>query len=470
MLRTHTCGELDKTLVDKEVTLSGWADTVRNYGKLAFVDLRDRYGITQIVLSAKDIPDIDKLRNEDILKITGKVKNRLDGKENKDISTGDIEVKASSLKILSKSKDLPFEINKDIEVGEELRLKYRYLDLRKKDMMRNMKMRHDTILFLRNFLHKEKFLEITTPMLTKSTPEGARDYVVPSRLHKGKFYALPQSPQQYKQLLMCAGVDKYVQMAPCFRDEDARAHRAPGEFYQMDLEMSFVEQEDILELVEGLMIKMVEKLYPEKKITKVPFPRIKHADAIKKYKTDSPDIRKNKKDDNELGFCWIVDFPLFEKQTEEDFFHGAGKDLAPSHHMFTAPKEEDIKLLDKTPGKAKSYQHDMVLNGFEIGGGSIRIHDHELQEKIFDLIGFTKKQKKEFSHLLEAFSYGVPPHGGIAIGLDRLMMILLGKDTIREVIAFPKNKDARDPVMDAPADIEDYQLKELGIKLDKKNL
>jgi len=332
-------------------------------------------------------------------------------------------------------------------------------------MQNNIMLRHKAIKVLRDYYDKEDFIEITTPILTKSTPEGARDYLVPSRLHKGKFYALPQSPQQYKQLLMLAGYDRYLQIAPCFRDEAARAHRAPGEFYQLDVEMSFVEQEDILKLVEKSMIDLVKKVFPEKKFTKVPFPRIPYDEVIKKYKTDSPDIRKDKNDQDELGFCWIVDFPLFQKQTKEDFFHGAGKEWGPSHHMFTMPKEEDITSLDKDPGKAKSYQHDLVLNGYECGGGSIRIHDPKIQSKIFDLIGFSKEQKKEFEHLLEAFKYGVPPHGGIALGIDRLLMVIMGKDNIRELIAFPKDKNARDPVMDAPSKVSKGQLDEVGLKL-----
>ena len=331
-------------------------------------------------------------------------------------------------------------------------------------MQRNMLLRHKAFQFIRDYLDKKHFVEYTTPILTKSTPEGARDYLVPSRLHHGKFYALPQSPQQYKQLLMVAGADKYYQIAPCFRDEDARAHRAPGEFYQLDMEMSFVTQDDILKLVEDMMIKMIEKVFPDKKFTQVPFPRLSFDDAMKKYKTDSPDIRKNKKDPNELGFCWIIDFPLFTKQSDDDYFHGSGKaDFAPSHHMFTAPQEKDIPLLDSDPTKVKALQHDLVLNGFEVGGGSVRIHDKNIQEKIFDLIGFTEKQKKEFAHLLEAFSYGVPPHGGIAPGLDRLLFVILGEKSIREVIAFPKNKDAKDLVMDAPSEVAEDQLHELGV-------
>ncbi|MBW2981765.1 aspartate--tRNA ligase [Candidatus Woesearchaeota archaeon] len=465
MLRTNTCGELGKKNVGEKVTLSGWVETHRIQGRISFILLRDRYGITQIFVNPKLTKNLGEVRRETVLQIKGEVQARPENQINKEFSTGEIEVAAEEINILNKADPLPLET--DVESTEQTRLKYRYLDLRTPDMQKNLLIRHKAIQFIREYLNKEDFLEITTPILTKSTPEGARDYLVPSRLHKGKFYALPQSPQQYKQLLMVAGMDKYFQIAPCFRDEAARAHRAPGEFYQLDMEMSFVEQEDILNIVEDLMIKMVKEIFPDKKITQIPFPRISYDEAMKKYKTDSPDIRKDKKDANELGFCWIIDFPLFVKQTEEDFFHGAGKEWAPSHHMFTAPKPEDIPLLDTDPGKAKSLQHDLVLNGFEVGGGSIRIHDPKIQAKIFDLIGFTKKQKEYFSHLLEAFRYGTPPHGGIAPGIDRLLMVIMGKESLRDLIAFPKNKEAQDLVMGAPSEVSKEQLDELHIQLKK---
>ena len=303
--------------------------------------------------------------------------------------------------------------------------------------------------------------------MTKSTPEGARDFIVPSRIHAGKFYALPQSPQQYKQLLMISGFDKYFQIAPCFRDEDARADRSPGEFYQLDLEMSFAEQKDILDLTEDLFVSLVKKILPKKKLTFRKFPRLTYKEVIRKYKTDKPDLRKNKNDPNELAFCFIVDFPLFEEKLEKGYY-------APMHHMFTRPKQEDLKFLNKKgASKVHSYQHDLVLNGVEVGGGSMRIHDSKIQDKIFDLIGFTKEQKKYFKHMLAAFDYGVPPHGGIAPGIDRLIMVLLGENSIREVIAFPKNREARDVLMDAPSEIDKQQLKEAHINTDfpkkKKN-
>jgi aspartyl-tRNA synthetase len=464
MFRTHTCGELRKSDKDKKATLSGWVDAHRIQGRISFILLRDRYGITQIFVNPNLTKEIGELRRETVIQIKGKVNQRPENQIKEELNTGEVELEAEEINILSKADPLPLELDESIASTEETRLKYRYLDLRTPKMKESMLLRHQAIQFIRSYLDQKDFLEITTPILTKSTPEGARDYLVPSRIHKGKFYALPQSPQQYKQLLMVAGIDKYFQIAPCFRDEDARADRCPGEFYQLDMEMSFVNQEDILNLMEDLMIKLVEKVFPDKKITQIPFPRISYDEAMEKHKRDNPDIRKNKEDKNELAFCWIVDFPLFAKQTEEDYFHGAGKELAPSHHMFTAPKEEDLKLLDTEPEKVKSLQHDLVLNGFEVGGGSIRIHDPKIQEKVFDLIGFDEKQKKEFSHLLEAFRYGVPPHGGIAPGIDRLLMVLSGKDSIREVIAFPKNKDAQDPVMNAPSEVTKEQLDELGIK------
>ena len=464
MKRTHTCGELRKKDKGKKVALCGWVQSHRIQGRISFLLLRDRYGITQIFVDPKLTKRLGEIRRESVLQAKGQVNERPKNQIKKELATGEVEVAATEINVLSEALPLPLEIEK-IESTEDTRLKYRYLDLRTSKMQESMLLRHKAIQFIRNYLDKEGFLEITTPILTKSSPEGARDYLVPSRLHKGKFYALPQSPQQYKQLLMVSGIDKYFQIAPCFRDEAARAHRAPGEFYQLDLEMSFVEQKDILDLTEDLFIKMIKEVFPDKKIAKIPFPRLSYDEVMKKYKTDRPDLRKNKKDKGELAFCWIVDFPLFVKQTKEDYFYGAGKELAPSHHMFTAPKEQDIPLLDKNPGKARSYQHDLVLNGIEVGGGSIRIHDPKIQEKIFDLIGFTDKQKKEFSHMLEAFKYGVPPHGGIAPGIDRLLMVIMGKESIRDVIAFPKNKDALDLVMNAPSEVSKEQLDELGIKL-----
>lgn len=440
----------------KKVRLFGWVASRRDHGKISFIDLRDRSGIVQVVTE-------EDLRPEWVVEIIGKVNKRPKGQENKKIATGGIEIAAEKVNILTKAKTLPFELNK--EVGEEIRMKYRYLDLRSERMKRNMILRYQAIKFIRDYLDQEGFIEIETPILTKTTPEGARDFVVPSRLHKGKFYALPQSPQQYKQLLMVAGFEKYFQIARCFRDEDSRAHRAFGEFTQLDIEMGFVSQDEILELTEKMFTQMIEKIFPDKKITKIPWPRISYQEAMDKYGRDDPDLRKNKKDNNELAFAWILDFPLFTSQSKEDFFHGSGKSKwAPSHHMFTAPHSDDLGLLDQDPSQVRGLQHDLVLNGVEVGGGSIRIHQPEIQKKIFKLIGFSKEQARQFQHMLEAFGYGVPPHGGIAFGLDRLIMILRDEPSIREVIAFPKTGDGRDPMMNAPTELDPQQLKGLGLK------
>ena len=466
MHRTHRLDEIDGKLIGKSVTLAGWVDTVRDHNNVLFVDLRDRYGKVQcvIVKSNFDFGVAKGLTVESCVKLTGVVGARPKGSENAELSSGKVEVKIERLEVLSVAGPLPYDVNND-SVNEDTKMEFKYLDLRGEKMKRNLMARHKAIVFIREFLDREGFLEIQTPILTKSSPEGARDFLVPSRNHVGKFYALPQSPQQYKQLLMVGGIDKYFQIAPCFRDEDARADRCPGEFYQLDMEMSFVERDDVLDLTEKLMIGLVKEVFPEKKITKVPFPRLSYDEVMKKYGSDKPDIRLDKKDLDELGFCWIVDFPLFKEQKEEDFFHGAGERWGPSHHMFTSPKVEDLKFLnDKDAGKVKSLQYDLALNGFEVGGGSIRIHDAEIQKKVFDLIGFSDKQAKEFEHMLTAFGFGVPPHGGIAGGLDRLLMILCGASHIRDVIAFPKNKEARDVLMGAPSVVEKGQLDEVHIK------
>ncbi len=468
MLRTHTCGELNKDHANTEVTLSGWVDSMRISGKIGFLILRDRYGKTQCFLGKDIIEKFGEIRRESVVQVSGMVKLRPENQQRPQEPTGEIELSTSNLKVISDCEPLPLEMDDDVvQTSEELRLKYRYLDLRRPSMVKNLTMRHKVVQSLRTNMDKHNFLEITTPILTKSSPEGARDYLVPARLHPGKFYALPQAPQQYKQLLMVGGIDKYFQIAPCFRDENARANRAPGEFYQFDVEMSFVHQEDILKLIESLMVDLVKELYPNKKITQVPFPRLNYDDVMKEYGVDSPDIRKNKEDPDELGFCFVINFPLFVKQSEEDFFHGAGKEWGPCHHMFTMPHEDDLEFLESDPGKVRSYQHDLVLNGMEVGGGSIRIHDAKIQQKIFDLIGFSKEQAGEFSHMLEAFTYGVPPHGGIALGVDRLLMLLMNEPSIREIIAFPKNKDARDVTLDAPSTVSLEQLDELNISSKK---
>ena len=454
--------------VGKQITICGWINSKRSHGKIAFIDIRDRSGISQAVLlpGNKQYDKIVNLPIESVISIKGEVCHRPQGMINKDIESGDVEIKIDQVEIFSEAENLPFEIALSETVNEDIRLKYRYLDLRNQKVKSKILNRSKIIKYIIDYLSENDFIYIQTPLLSKSTPEGARDFLVPSRLHKGKFFALPQSPQQYKQLLMVAGIERYFQIAPCFRDEDARADRSPGEFYQLDLEMSFVEQDDILDLTEKMFIKMIIDIFPNKKITLIPFPRFTYDEVMKRYGSDKPDLRKDKNDPDELSFVWILDFPLFNKQNEKDYFHGSGKsEWAPSHHMFTAPKKEDIPMLDTNPGKVKSYQHDLVLNGIEVGGGSIRIHNHRIQEKIWDLIGFSKDQKKQFGHLIEAFKYGVPPHGGIAPGLDRLIAILLGENNIREVIAFPLNGEGRDPLMDSPCKVTDEQLKELKIKI-----
>ncbi len=467
--------------INQEVELKGWVHVFRRMGKIAFIELRDSTGIIQVVcVPAEMTPEsaalLDNIRPEFVLSLKGIIQARSEKQIRAEELTGKIEILAKDIKILSEAETPPFEIeNETLQAKEELRLKHRYLDLRHERMANNIKNRHQVIHFFRNHLTDNNFTEIQTHILTKSTPEGARDYIVPSRLHKGKFFALPQAPQQYKQLLMIAGFEKYFQVAPCFRDEDARSDRSPGEFYQLDIEMSFLNQDEILNKIETMMTTMVEKLFPEKIITSKPWPRIDYQEAMEKYGTDKPDLRKDKENPNELAFSWIINFPLFAENAEGPDQSGGNKEkfigihgkLAPSHNMFTQPQEKDLELLDKNPGKVHSYQHDLALNGFELGGGAIRIHDMKLQEKIWDLIGFTAEQKKDFAHYYEAFKYGVPPHGGIAIGIDRLLMILMGEKNLKEVTAFPLTSDGHDPMMDSPAEVSKEQLEELGIELKK---
>ncbi|OGG24334.1 hypothetical protein A3A79_04075 [Candidatus Gottesmanbacteria bacterium RIFCSPLOWO2_01_FULL_43_11b] len=456
-MRTLAAETVDK--IGQEVTLQGWVNTRRDHGNIVFLDLRDRSGIVQMV-STKTAD----AGSEDVIEVVGLVKKRPENMTNPKIPTGTVEVEITSIKIISEAKELPFPIDTDgYDIEEEIRSKYRYLDIRRSRMNKNLRLRSKVVAFIRNFLLEREFVEVETPILTKTTPEGARDFIVPSRLQKGKFYALPQSPQQYKQLLMVAGLERYFQIARCFRDEDPRKDRAYGEFTQLDLEMSFITQNDILELTEKLFSSLVAELMPEKHITQTPWPRLSHKKVMEKYGTDKPDLRKDKNDKNELAFSWTIDFPLFNKQSKEDFYYGSGAKVAPSHHMFTAPHPDDISLLDKNPLKVRGLQHDLVLNGFEVGGGSIRIHQREVQDKVFDLIGFTPMQKKQFEHMLTAFTYGVPPHGGIAPGIDRFLMAALGEPSVREVMAFPTSSSGQTSVMDAPSEAGKTQLVELGI-------
>ena len=595
MLKTISCGETRAGHVGDTVVLAGWVDRRRDHGKLIFIDLRDREGIVQVVFNPDNAPEAHKvaerLRAEWVVQVSGQVAVRPEGTENPNLPTGEVEVAAHEVAVLNESKTPPFEIHEDSDVDELVRLKYRYLDLRRPRMRKIMVLRHRVVKFIRDFLDERGFLEIETPILIKSTPEGARDYVVPSRLYPGKFFALPQSPQQLKQLLMASGVEKYFQIARCFRDEDPRADRLGGEFTQLDLEMSFVEQEDVLSLTEELYTALVETLLPEKRLLK-PFPRITYAEAMKTYGTDRPDIRfglemadfsdiagrtdfqvfrsaladggvvrgftapgcagysrrqldeliefvkgrgakglvslalsgeSSSLDDlsqeqvksamaryaslddvkamaaranaevgdlvlivagppkstnvalsalrNEMGarleladpdllaFAFVVDFPLFEWDEELERWDA-------SHHPFTMPKEGNEQLLESDPGKVIAECYDLVCNGLECASGSIRVHRRELQERIFKVLGYTEEQMEQrFGQLLGAFEYGTPPHGGIAPGIDRLIMVLGGIDNIRDVIAFPKTQSFIDPLFESPGPLEDEQLKELHLRV-----
>ncbi len=449
----------------KEIELSGWVDVVRAHGKVLFLDLRDRSGIVQLVFipSNKELyQTASELRPEWVIRVRGMANKRPAGMENANVSNGIHEVLVKEMNVISKSETPPIPLDNDgYDIGEESRMKYRYIDLRRNRLQKNLKMRHKIIKYIRDFLTTEDFVEIETPILSKSTPEGARDYLVPSRLHQGKFYALPQSPQQYKQLLMVAGLERYFQIARCFRDEDTRGDRQP-EFTQLDLEMSFVEREEVMDINEKLLIEIATKLYPEKHIEQIPFPRISYKDAMEKYKTDRPDLRKDKNDSNELAFCWVIDFPFFEKTENEGWTF--------THNPFSAPKPEFMEDLLKMQNieNILTTQYDIVLNGWEIGGGSIRNHTVEALTSVLNIMGH-KNPRENFGHMFEAFSYGAPSHGGIAWGLDRLVMILQNEPNIREVIAFPKTGDGRDLMMQAPSEVSDEQLKELGLNIKQKN-
>jgi len=449
---------------NKTILLKGWVHAVRSHGRITFFDLRDRTGLIQVVTQEKI-----NLKPESVISVTGKVVKRPEHLVNPKLATGTVEIQAEKIALITQSKELPFPLDSDgHEIDESIRLKYRYLDLRRPRLNQIIRIRSQAVNFIRQYLLNQDFVEIETPILTKTTPEGARDFLVPSRLRPGQFYALPQSPQQYKQLLMVAGFERYFQIARCFRDEDPRHDRAYGEFTQLDLEMSFVDQNDILELTETMFTQLVKIIFPDKKISRSPWPRITHAESQNQYGSDKPDLRKDKQDPLELAFAWIIDFPLFTKQSKDDFYYGSGKaKFAPSHHMFTSPHPDDIQLLDKDPLKVRGLQHDLVLNGYEVGGGSIRIHDPKIQEKVFELIGFTQAQKEEFRHMLTAFTYGVPPHGGIAPGIDRLLMVLFNEPNLREVMAFPAISSGQIAVMAAPSAATSEQLRELHLKIVK---
>jgi len=438
------------------VTLCGWVHRRRDHGKLIFIDIRDRYGVTQVVFVpgvSKEAHDTaQRLGPEFVVKVTGEVAARSERNVNKDIPTGEVELCAQQLEILNPSKNPVFEIDDDGEVGEELRLTYRYLDLRRQKVAEALKVRHRLCSVIHRELDREGFLNIETPVLTKSTPEGARDFLVPARMTPGAFFALPQSPQLFKQMLMVAGMDKYYQIVKCFRDEDLRADRQP-EFTQLDMEMSFVTQEDIFEVTERLFKAVFKEVKGIDLPT--PFPRMTHAQAMASYQSDKPDIRNDK---NEFAFLWVVDFPLFKYNEEE-------KRWDSEHHPFTSLLPEDKALFEAGDyGRVRSCAYDLVLNGNEIGSGSVRIHDRDVQRKIFEIIGIDEDEaQKRFGFLLRAFEYGAPPHAGVAYGIDRLTTLLTGLDSIRDVIAFPKTQKGSCLVTDAPSSVDPDQLMQLGI-------
>jgi aspartyl-tRNA synthetase len=446
---------------EKEVELYGWVHARRDHGKLVFIDLRDRSGLCQVVFGP-EVAGAPDLRLEYVVHVTGTVKARPERMVNEKIATGRYEVSASKLEILNTVSQIPFPVDTDgYDINEETRLAYRYVDLRRERLKNNLMLRGRVTKFIRDFLAERGFLEVETPDLTRSTPEGARDYLVPSRIAQGNFYALPQSPQQYKQLLMVGGIEKYFQIARCFRDEDTRGDRQP-EFTQMDLEMSFVDQEDVMRVNEEMLIALVQAIAPEKKIQEIPFPRITYREAMERYGTDRPDIRNDKNDPNLLAFCWVVDFPFFEKSDDGGWTF--------THNPFSAPKPEfmDDLMAGKNVSDILTTQYDVALNGFEVGGGSIRNHQPEALKAVFRIMGFSDERvQANFGHMIEALGSGAPPHGGIAWGLDRFIMLLAGEPNIREVIAFPKTGDGRDPMMGSPAEVDRKQLDELGLEIKK---
>jgi len=451
MKRTHACGELTAKDIGQVSTLLGWVHKRRDHGKIIFVDIRDRTGLTQVVFFKNK--KAEELRSEYVIGVKGKVQRRPKGTENPKIITGEVEIAVEELEIINPSLTPPFELDNMAEVSEDVRLKYRYIDLRRPEVQKNIFLRHRACKSMRDFMDKEGFIEVETPILTKSTPEGARDFLVPSRLNKGKFFALPQSPQLFKQLLMVSGFEKYFQIARCFRDEDLRSDRQP-EFTQLDIEMSFVDEDQIFDVTERLLYHVFKETMGRN--LKLPFPKMTYKEAMEKYKTDKPDLRK---DAQGFEFLWVLNFPLFK-------YDGDEKKWDMEHHPFTSPLKDDMDIVESSPDKVRSRAYDLVLNGNELASGSIRIHNKDLQEKIFNLIKLDKSHARErFGFLLDAFCYGAPPHGGIAFGLDRLLALMCGVSSIREVIPFPKTQKASCPMTEAPSSVDDRQLKELGIKI-----
>ena len=460
MQRTYISDSLKH--IDEEIVIKGWVATRRDHGKLIFLDIRDMTGLIQVVINPKVSEqahtEAQKLRSEFVVEIKGKINKRPKNLINPELETGMLELEALDLKITSPAKALPFELDDTGNINEETRLKYRYLDLRSARMTKNLHLRHHAAALTREYLNKNKFTEIETPMLSKTSPEGARDFLVPSRLQPGKFYALPQAPQQYKQLLMIAGLERYYQLARAMRDEDLRGDRQL-EHTQIDLEMSFITQDEILNLVEGLMIHIVESL--GKKILNKPFPRITHEQAMKKYGADKFDMR-DAKDPDVFAFAWVTDFPLFEKDEDTG-------SITFAHNPFSRPKDEAVEKLMQGQDLLglRAQQYDLVCNGFELASGGLRITDPAIQRKVFEIMGLTPEQiDGRFGHILEAYEYGAPTHGGIAVGFDRLVMLLAHEQNIREVIAFPVTSSGKTAVMDAPSEADPKLLKELHIKVD----
>lgn len=455
--------------VGENILLKSWVSVRRDQGKMVFLDLRDASGKVQAVVLPNHTEALDvaqKVRTEWVLEIEGKVNKRPEKNIKQGVINGDVEIEVTGIKVLAESETPAFDLTTDgYEVGEEVRMSHKYLDQRRDRIQNNIRTRHKVVKFIRDFLDKENFIEVETPLLTNPTPEGSRSFVVPSRVYKGDFYALPQSPQQFKQLLMSGGFERYFQIAKCMRDEDGRGDRQP-EFTQLDMEMSFVTREDVMRLNETLLIELVTKLFPEKKIQTVPFPILTYKEAMEKYGSDKPDLRNDKDDKNLLAFCWVIDFPFFEK-TGEDNVDGTGE-WTFTHNPFSRPKEEHMESLIKKENIAQieTTQYDIALNGSEIGGGSIRNHEAKALRSVLEIMGYADDRiESNFGHMLKAFASGTPPHGGIAWGLDRLLMILLNEPNIREVIAFPKTADGKDLLMNAPAGTTPKHLRELGIKL-----